>query len=136
MTIFEMVGWSLLFDLCTLKNRYKVTDLKIGRNYMPQFIEIRGARVNNLKNIDVDIPLGKIIGICGVSGSGKSSLALGVLYSEGFRKYLNALSAYSKRRISQPKKAKIDSIRYLPRPRSLCASVLRFPALEAPSHHD
>jgi excinuclease ABC subunit A len=81
---------------------------------MPQFIEIRGARVNNLKNIDVDIPLGKIVGICGVSGSGKSSLALGVLYSEGFRKYLNALSAYSKRRISQPKKAKIDSIRYLP----------------------
>ncbi|MDR2681841.1 MAG: excinuclease ABC subunit UvrA [Holosporaceae bacterium] len=81
---------------------------------MLQFIEIRGARVNNLKNIDIDIPLGKIVGICGVSGSGKSSLALGVLYSEGFRKYLNALSAYSKRRISQPKKAKIDSIRYLP----------------------
>ncbi|MDR2724124.1 MAG: hypothetical protein LBB25_02885 [Holosporaceae bacterium] len=81
---------------------------------MPQCIEIRGARVNNLKNIDVDIPLGKILGICGVSGSGKSSLALGVLYSEGFRKYLNALSAYSKRRIAQPKKAKIDSIRYLP----------------------
>ncbi|MDR2794537.1 MAG: excinuclease ABC subunit UvrA [Holosporaceae bacterium] len=81
---------------------------------MPQFIEIRGARVNNLKNINVDIPLGKIVGICGVSGSGKSSLALGVLYSEGFRKYLNALSAYTKRRISQPKKAKIDSIRYLP----------------------
>ncbi|MDR0968583.1 MAG: ATP-binding cassette domain-containing protein [Holosporaceae bacterium] len=81
---------------------------------MPQFIEIRGARVNNLKNIDVDIPLGKIVGICGVSGSGKSSLALGVLYSEGFRKYLSALSAYSKRRIAQPKKAKIDSIRFLP----------------------
>ncbi|MDR2794677.1 MAG: ATP-binding cassette domain-containing protein [Holosporaceae bacterium] len=81
---------------------------------MPKFIEIRGARVNNLKNIDIDVPLGKIVGICGVSGSGKSSLALGVLYSEGFRKYLNALSAYSKRRISQPKKAKIDSIRYLP----------------------
>jgi len=81
---------------------------------MPQFIEIRGARVNNLKNIDIDIPLGKIVGICGVSGSGKSSLAFGVLYSEGFRRYLNALSAYSKRRISQPKKAKIDSIRHLP----------------------
>ncbi|MDR3179873.1 MAG: excinuclease ABC subunit UvrA [Holosporaceae bacterium] len=81
---------------------------------MPQFIEVRGARVNNLKNIDVDIPLGKVVGIAGVSGSGKSSLALGVLYSEGFRKYLGALSAYSKRRIAQPKKAKIDSIRYLP----------------------
>ncbi|MDR1982880.1 MAG: hypothetical protein LBQ08_03745 [Holosporaceae bacterium] len=81
---------------------------------MPKFIEIRGAKVNNLKNIDADIPLGKIVGLCGVSGSGKSSLALGILYSEGFRKYLNALSAYSKRRIAQPKKAKIDSIRYLP----------------------
>ncbi|MDR3155749.1 MAG: hypothetical protein LBT90_01435 [Holosporaceae bacterium] len=81
---------------------------------MPQFIEIRGAKVNNLKNIDINIPLGKIVGICGVSGSGKSSLALGVLYSEGFRRYLNALSAYTKRRISQPKKAKVDTIRYLP----------------------
>ncbi|MDR2107546.1 MAG: excinuclease ABC subunit UvrA [Holosporaceae bacterium] len=81
---------------------------------MPQFIEIRGARVNNLKNIDVDIPLGKVVGIVGVSGSGKSSLTSGVLYSEGFRRYLSALSAYSKRRIAQPKKAKIDSVRYLP----------------------
>jgi excinuclease UvrABC ATPase subunit len=71
---------------------------------MPQFIEIRGARVNNLKNIDVNIPLGKVIGICGVSGSGDSSLALGVLYSEGFRKYLSVLSAYLKRRIAQQKK--------------------------------
>jgi excinuclease ABC subunit A len=81
---------------------------------MPQFVEIRGARVNNLKNIDIDIPLGKIVGICGVSGSGKSSLALGVLHAEGFRRYLSALSAYSRRRIAQPKKAKIDTIRYLP----------------------
>ena len=59
---------------------------------MPKFIEVRGARVHNLKNIDVDIPLGKVVGVCGVSGSGKTSLALGVLYSEGFRRFLNALS--------------------------------------------
>lgn len=81
---------------------------------MPDYIEVRGARVHNLKNIDVDIPLGKTVGICGVSGSGKTSLALGVLYSEGFRRFLNALSTYTRRRISQPKKAQVDAIRYLP----------------------
>ena len=60
-------------------------------------IKIRGARVHNLKNIDVDVPLGKIVGIAGVSGSGKSSLALGVLYAEGSRRYLDALSTYTRR---------------------------------------
>ena len=77
-------------------------------------IIIRGARVHNLKNIDVDIPLGKIVAICGVSGSGKSSLALGVLYSEGSRRYLDALSTYTRRRISQTQKAKVDSVQYVP----------------------
>ena len=62
---------------------------------------IRGAKVHNLKNIDVDIPLGKIVGIAGVSGSGKSSLALGVLYAEGSRRYLEALSTYTRRRMTQ-----------------------------------
>lgn len=81
---------------------------------MPKFIEVRGARVHNLKNIDVDIPLGKVVGVCGVSGSGKTSLALGVLYSEGFRRFLNALSTYTRRRIAQPKKAQVDVVRYLP----------------------
>lgn len=81
---------------------------------MPKFIEVRGARVHNLKNISVDIPLGKVVGVCGVSGSGKTSLALGVLYSEGFRRFLNALSTYTRRRIAQPKKAQVDVVRYLP----------------------
>ena len=77
-------------------------------------IIIRGARVHNLKNIDVDIPLGKIVAISGVSGSGKSSLALGVLYSEGSRRYLDALSTYTRRRISQSQKAQVDLIQYVP----------------------
>ena len=68
---------------------------------MPDHIEIRGARVHNLKNIDLDIPLGKLVGIAGVSGSGKSSLALGVLYAEGSRRYLEALSTYTRRRMTQ-----------------------------------
>lgn len=63
-------------------------------------MKVRGARVHNLKNIDVDIPLGKIVGIAGVSGSGKSSLALGVLYTEGPRRYLEALSTYTRRRMT------------------------------------
>ncbi|MDE7472386.1 MAG: excinuclease ABC subunit UvrA [Muribaculaceae bacterium] len=77
-------------------------------------IEIRGARVHNLRNINVDIPLGKITGIAGVSGSGKSSLALGVLYAEGSRRYLEALSTYTRRRISQAPRADVDDIRYVP----------------------
>ena len=77
-------------------------------------IIIRGARVHNLKDIDVDIPLGKIVAISGVSGSGKSSLALGVLYSEGSRRYLDALSTYTRRRISQTGKAQVDLTQYVP----------------------
>ena len=77
-------------------------------------IKIRGARVHNLKNIDVDVPLNKIVGIAGVSGSGKSSLALGVLYSEGSRRYLEALSTYTRRRMTQAEKALVDEILYVP----------------------
>ncbi len=80
----------------------------------PQKILVRGARVHNLKNIDVDIPLGKIVGIAGVSGSGKSSLALGVLYAEGSRRYLEALSTYTRRRMTQAAKAQVDEILYVP----------------------
>ena len=77
-------------------------------------IKIRGARVHNLKNINVDIPLNKIVGVAGVSGSGKSSLALGVLYAEGSRRYLEALSTYTRRRMTQAAKADVDEVLYVP----------------------
>ena len=77
-------------------------------------IKIRGARVHNLKNIDVDVPLNKIVGIAGVSGSGKSSLALGVLYAEGSRRYLDALSTYTRRRMTHAAKAQVDEVLYVP----------------------
>ena len=81
---------------------------------MLDHIFVKGARENNLKNIDVDIPLGKIVGIAGVSGSGKSSLALGVLYAEGSRRYLEALSTYTRRRMTQAAKASVDEVLYVP----------------------
>ena len=80
----------------------------------PQAIEVRGARKNNLKNVDVDIPLGKIVGVAGVSGSGKSSLALGVIYAEGSRRYLESLSTYTRRRMTQATRAEVDDVRYVP----------------------
>ena len=80
----------------------------------PDRIEVRGARVHNLKNIDVDVPLGKIVGVAGVSGSGKSSLALGVLYAEGSRRYLESLSTYTRRRMTQAARASVDEVLYVP----------------------
>ena len=77
-------------------------------------IKVRGARVHNLKNIDVDIPLNRIVAVSGVSGSGKSSLALGVLYAEGSRRYLEALSTYTRRRMTQAAKAVVDEVLYVP----------------------
>lgn len=81
---------------------------------MTDRILIRGAKVHNLKNINVDIPLGKIVGVAGVSGSGKSSLALGVLYAEGSRRYLESLSTYTRRRMTQAAKAQVDDVLYVP----------------------
>ena len=75
---------------------------------------VRGAKVHILKNIDVDIPLNKIVGIAGVSGSGKSSLALGVLYADGSRRYLEALSTYTRRRMTQASKASVEEVLYVP----------------------
>ncbi|MBR1558816.1 MAG: excinuclease ABC subunit UvrA [Clostridia bacterium] len=80
----------------------------------PNKIEIRGARVHNLKNVDVDVPLDCIVGVAGVSGSGKSSLALGVLYAEGSRRYLESLSTYTRRRMTQAARADVDDVRYVP----------------------
>ena len=79
-----------------------------------QKIQIRGARVHNLKNINVDVPLNQIVAIAGVSGSGKSSLALGVLYAEGSRRYLESLSTYTRRRMTQASKASVDEILHVP----------------------
>jgi len=80
----------------------------------PAQIEVRGARVHNLKNLDVDIPLHRLVGIAGVSGSGKSSLALGILYAEGSRRYLESLSTYTRRRMTQAEKARVDQVLYVP----------------------
>lgn len=80
----------------------------------PTKIEVRGARVHNLRNIDIDVPLGELVGIAGVSGSGKSSLALGTLYAEGSRRYLDALSTYTRRRISQSARAMVDEVLHVP----------------------
>ena len=86
----------------------------ISHSPVPDHVEIRGARVHNLKSVDVDVPLGRIVAIAGVSGSGKSSLALGVLYAEGSRRYLEALSTYTRRRMTQAAEAKLDSIDNVP----------------------
>ena len=84
------------------------------QNDRPQAIQVRGARVHNLKNVDVGIPLGGVVGVAGVSGSGKSSLALGVLYAEGSRRYLEALSTYTRRRMTQAARADVDEVLYVP----------------------
>ena len=83
-------------------------------NKTPDRIIVHGARVHNLKNIDVEVPLNRITGIAGVSGSGKSSLALGVLYAEGSRRYLESLSTYTRRRMTQATRADVDEVLYVP----------------------
>ena len=85
-----------------------------GEPSAPDAIEVRGARVHNLKDIDVTVPLGKFAAIAGVSGSGKSSLALGVLYAEGSRRYLEALSTYTRRRLARAAHAAVDSVEHVP----------------------
>ena len=87
---------------------------RIITDTIPKKIQIRGVRVHNLKNIDVDVPLNQIVGIAGVSGSGKSSLALGVLYAEGSRRYLESLSTYTRRRTTQAARADVDDVLYVP----------------------
>ena len=86
----------------------------IQKKMLPKYIEVRGAKVHNLKNINVDVPLNEIVAIAGVSGSGKSSLALGTLYAEGSRRYLESLSTYTRRRMTQAERADVDDVRYVP----------------------
>lgn len=90
-----------------------MSETKVFKNTI-QKIQIRGARVHNLKNVNVDVPLNQIVAIAGVSGSGKSSLALGVLYAEGSRRYLESLSTYTRRRMTQASKACVDDILHVP----------------------
>lgn len=84
------------------------------RGTHPRAIEVRGARVHNLADIDVDVPLDTLVAIAGVSGSGKSSLAMGVLYAEGSRRYIEALSTYTRRRMGQAARADVDRVSHVP----------------------
>ncbi|WP_242363866.1 excinuclease ABC subunit UvrA [Limosilactobacillus antri] len=84
------------------------------QNVIPAQVEVRGGRVHNLKNIDVDIPLHKFVAVSGLSGSGKSSLAMGILYEEGSRRYLEALSTYTRRRIKLGAQAAVRSVKHIP----------------------
>ena len=96
-------------------DQQSATAADAGRDlHGPDRIEVRGARVHNLKNIDASIPLNRLVGIAGVSGSGKSSLALGVLYAEGSRRYLEALSTYTRRRLTQAGRASVDEVLHVP----------------------
>ena len=96
-------------------DQQSATAAAAGRDlHGPDRIEVRGARVHNLKDIDASIPLNRLVGIAGVSGSGKSSLALGVLYAEGSRRYLEALSTYTRRRLTQAGRASVDEVLHVP----------------------
>ena len=101
---------------------------------LPAAIRVRGARVHNLKNIDIDVPLHKIVGIAGVSGSGKSSLALGVLYAEGSRRYLEALSTYTRRRMTQASNASAEEVLYVLPALPLSLPRLRLHGAAQPEH--
>ena len=102
------------YTVCIIRTILFTRSSHEGEMHMADHIKIRGAKVHNLKNIDVDVPLNKIVAVAGVSGSGKSSLALGVLYAEGSRRYLDALSTYTRRRMTQAPKALVDEVLYVP----------------------
>jgi excinuclease ABC subunit A len=81
---------------------------------LPDAIGVRGARHNNLRDVDIDVPLWRTVAVVGVSGSGKTSLAIGTLYAEGMQRYLSGLSTYSRRRLTQAQRPDVDRIDHLP----------------------
>jgi excinuclease ABC subunit A len=81
---------------------------------LPTAISVRGARHNNLRDVDADVPLWRTVAVVGVSGSGKTSLAIGTLYAEGMQRYLSGLSTYSRRRLTQAQRPDVDRIDHLP----------------------
>lgn len=91
-----------------------MTDTDQVARHAPTHIQVRGARVHNLRDLDVDVPLGQMVAVAGVSGSGKSSLALGVLYAEGARRYLESLSTYTRRRMTQAARPDVEEVRHVP----------------------
>lgn len=109
-----MTRWVLDRVVPCANDQEKSTDLPHTAAGTPLVIQVRGARVHNLKNIDVDVPLQQLVAIAGVSGSGKSSLAMGVLYAEGSRRYIEALSTYTRRRMAHATRAKVDLVRHIP----------------------
>ncbi|MFI5614157.1 hypothetical protein [Amycolatopsis sp. NPDC051903] len=81
---------------------------------LPPVVEVRGVRHNTLRDLDVDVPLWRTVVVAGVSGSGKTSLAMGTLYAEGLHRFLEGLSTYSRRRLTQAQRPDVDRIEHLP----------------------
>ena len=96
------------------------------------YISIKGAKVNNLKNIDVNIPRNKLVVITGLSGSGKSSLAFDTLYAEGQRRYVESLSSYARQFLGRMSKPECDFIKGIPPAIAIATFDVPFSAIDTP----